>query len=303
MQVTRTKTTGLGFLFALSTGLWSSTALANPSARIEYTRTTVDVQTDEANFRGHFIVFDVEGRRARYRGDTRGDLAYGEMEFTWDAPPQMLSEDAVAILNFGGRIIVAPRGGAGTGIDLFTGPTGLFDTTPPPRVGQYVGKTGNGDLVQGYQKVQLRAPHISSSDASTDVTISFGLGLAIVTYHYRVVKGGAPLPPPAVTPPPPTSPPAAAYAGCSEVFTIGVQIGFAEVAALNALDKAFVIQELNDAHAGLVRSGFPVDGVDRVVTRLRAGAGSRDVYREIVDLRVQLATLAAQWCTCGSRGP
>ena len=155
-----------------------SEAVTPATAKLTGTTQSWD-STDQA-FHDPYVTIDIPGRRVVVQPNIHDVATYGEMEITWDAPPDTLSEGQVFTIHYGGTITKTPSLNAGAGIYPGCSPTWLLDTTSGGGK-QWVGLGSDGVMSQGTLDASMKV-HSLAADAS----IYFVIDHLTISYDYKM---------------------------------------------------------------------------------------------------------------------
>lgn len=82
------------------------------------------------------------------------------------------------------------------------------------------------------------------------------------------------------------------------VFTLGTQMGFMEVAASEDLDRNYIAKVMATAIQFAAAVGLPTNGLEELLRQLRSGKHARDTYQGFANLRAQFIQATNRACGC-----
>lgn len=157
-------------------------------ARMVFKETLVTWDTEDAFYKDKYVIVDVENRRIVYQESPSNVTQYGEMEVTWDAPPETIPDGFQFTLSYGVAITKSPTLNAGVGIKPGFSPVWYFEE-PNGNPGQvWAGMDANLTLVPGSSKqITLKASNLANR-IGEEGCFWFNVSNATVSYCY-VVQG------------------------------------------------------------------------------------------------------------------
>ncbi len=157
-------------------------------AVMAFKETTVTWDTEDPLYTGKYVVIDVPNRKIVFQDNPNEVAKYGEMEVTWDAPPETITEGFQFPLNYGVAITKTPTWMAGIGIRVSYSPVWYF-TEPNGNPGEvWAGMNGNVELVPGSTKqITLGAANLASR-IGEEGCLHFIVGNVTVSYCYVIVQ-------------------------------------------------------------------------------------------------------------------
>ncbi|MBM4354446.1 MAG: hypothetical protein FJ109_11730 [Deltaproteobacteria bacterium] len=163
-------------------------ATGGGGARMAFKETLVTWDTEDAFYKDRYVIVDVENRRILYQESPSNVAQYGEMEVTWDAPPETIPDGFQFTLNYGVAVTKTPSLNAGVGIKPGFSPVWYFEE-PGGNPGQvWAGMDANLILVPGASKqITLKASNLPNR-IGEEGCFWFNISNATVSYCY-VIKG------------------------------------------------------------------------------------------------------------------